>query len=93
MELYLGIALMVLGVVLLFIGRPPKSKSKSIHVQASGGSVAVGGVNKGSIANVNLGSPSPAPHGHKWLTVLAIVVEVIGMAVVLWHAWHMASAK
>lgn len=93
MELYLGIALMVLGVVLLFVGRPSKSKSKSLHVQASGGSVAVGGANKGNITSVNLGSPPPAPHGHHWLTWLAIGVELIGIAVVLWHAWHMASAK
>ena len=46
MELYVGLALMALGIVLLVLGR---SRSKTVRVAASGGSVAVGGKNTGSI--------------------------------------------
>ncbi len=88
MELYVGLALMALGIVLFFIGR---SKSKTVRVEASSGSVAVGGKNTGSITNLNVGTPPSAEHGVHSLTYLAIVVEIVGIAVTLWHAWHMAA--
>lgn len=89
MELYVGIALMVLGIVLFFGAR---SRSKTVRVDASNGSVAIGGNNRGSISNINIGKPPTASHGsHHWLTVIAIVVELAGMAVVIWHALHLAA--
>ena len=88
MELYVGIALMTLGIALFFISR---SKSKIVRVEASSGSVAVGGKNTGSITNLNVGTPPPAAHGSHLLTYLAIGVELVGIAVTLWHAWHMAA--
>lgn len=89
MELYIGLALMVLGVVLFLLGR--RAGSRSVRVEASGGSVAVGGSNKGSITNFNLGAPPPAPHGTHWLTWVAVVVELLGIGVTLWHALHLAA--
>jgi hypothetical protein len=91
MELYAGIALMVLGVVLFFIGRTPNSSSRAVHVTASEGSVAIGGNNKGDITNVNLGASQDKQHGTHWLTWVAIAVELVGIAVTLWHAWHLAG--
>lgn len=88
MELYVGLALMALGIVLFFIGR---SKSKAMRVEASSGSVAVGGKNTGSITNLNIGAPPTATHGSHSLTYWAIGVELVGIAVTLWHAWHMAA--
>lgn len=88
MELYVGLALMALGIVLFFIGR---SKSKTVRVEASSGSVAVGGKNTGSITNLNVGATPTAAHGSHSLTYWAIGVELVGIAVTLWHAWHMAA--
>lgn len=88
MELYVGLALMALGIVLFFIGR---SKSKTVRVEASSGSVAVGGKNTGSITNLNIGAPPTAAHGSHSLTYWAIGVELVGIAVTLWHAWHMTA--
>ena len=88
MELYVGLALMVLGIVLFFVGR---SRSRTVRVEASGGSVAVGGKNSGSITNLNVGAPAAAAHGSHSLTYVSIAVELVGIVVVLWHAWHMAA--
>jgi hypothetical protein len=88
MELLFGIALMGLGIVLFLVGR---SKSKAVQVEASNGSVAIGGKNSGTITNTNIGALTAAPHGTHWLTVLGIVVELAGMAVGIWHAWHLAA--
>lgn len=88
MELYVGLALMVSGIVLFFVGR---SRSKTVRVEASGGSVAVGGKNSGPITNLNVGAPAAAAHGSHLLTYVSIAVELIGIVVVLWHAWHMAA--
>lgn len=87
MELYVGLALMALGIVLFFAGR---SKSKTVRVEASSGSVAVGGENAGSITNVNVGTPPPAEHRSQ-ITYLATGVELVGIAVTLWHAWHIVA--
>ena len=88
MELIFGFALMGLGIV-LFLAR--RSKSKAIRVEASNGSVAIGGKNSGTISNTTIGALPVASHGSHWLTVVAIVVELAGMAVVIWHAWHLAA--
>lgn len=87
-ELIFGFALMGLGIMLFLVGR---SKSKTNRVEASNGSVAVGGKNPGTITNVNIGALPEASHGSHWLTVTAIIVELVGMAVVIWHAWHLAA--
>ena len=88
MALYVGLALMGLGIVLFVVGR---STSKTSRVEASGGSVAVGGKNTGSITNLNVGAPPVAARGSHSLTYVAIGVELTGIAVTLWHAWHMAA--
>lgn len=69
MELYVGLSLMVLGIVLFFVGR---SRSRTVRVEASDGSVAVGGKNSGSITNLNVGSPAAAAHGSHLLTYVSI---------------------
>jgi hypothetical protein len=95
MELFLGLALIVLGILLFIIDRwkskIDRSKSKTVGVEAIGGSVAVGGKNTGSITNLNVGAPLTAAHGSHSLTYWAIGVELVGIAVTLWHAWHMAA--
>lgn len=91
MELIFGFTLMGLGMLLFFVGR---SKSRIIRVEASNGSVAIGGKNSGTITNTIIGDAPAAPaasHGTHWLTVVSIVVELAGMAVVIWHAWHLAA--
>lgn len=88
MELIFGFALMGLGIVLFLVGR---SKSKTIQVEASNGSVAIGGKNSGTITNTIIGALPVASHGSHWLTVVSIIVELAGMAVVIWHAWHLAA--
>lgn len=88
MGLYVGLALMAVGVVLLFVGR---SKSKSVRVEANGNSIAVGGKNTGSITNTNIGTPPASVHSSHWLSKVAIGVEMVGIAVTLWHAWHLAA--
>ena len=88
MELYVGLALMAVGIVLFFVGR---SRSKTVRVEASGGSVAVGGNNSGSITSLNVGAPAAAAHGSHSLTYVAIAVELVGIIAVLWHAWHLAQ--
>lgn len=95
MGLYLGLALMTLGIVFFLIDRRKskvdRSQSKTVEVEATGGSVAVGGKNTGSITNLNVGAPVSAAHGSHSLIYWAIGVELVGIAVTLWHAWHMAA--
>lgn len=85
----LGVLLIVLGIILLVLGF---KRNKKVSVQASEGSVAIGGDNSGTILNIGNNSSAPAPtksHGHG-LTYLGIIVELIGIGVTLWHAYHMA---
>ena len=82
MELVFGIALMVLGAVIFLAGR---TKSKTVHVEASNGSVAIGGKNSGRITNTNIGAQPAASHGSHWLTVVSIVVELAGIGLTVWH--------
>lgn len=88
MGLYVGLALMAVGIALFLVGR---SKSKSVRVEAHSGSIAVGGKNTGSITNTNIGAPPAAAHGSHGLTKVAIGVELVGIAVTLWHAWHLSA--
>ncbi|HXP41430.1 MAG TPA: hypothetical protein VN833_14290 [Candidatus Acidoferrales bacterium] len=86
--LALGVALMIAGIVLLLIGR--KGGPKNTSVTATGGSVAIGGSNTGQITNINRTSLKTSGHGGHGITILAIIVEILGMGVVIWHAWHLA---
>jgi hypothetical protein len=80
----LGIAIMIAGALLIIVGQLlPKRPS----VQASKGSVAVGGQNLGSITNINSDSKHAAG-GHS-ITIIAIFVEIIGIAVMIWHVIHL----
>ena len=87
-ENILGIGLMVVGAVLFIFGRMT-SKRSSVH--ASGGSVAIGGDNSGSITNLNTNSQKEHGRGAHGITVLAIIVEIIGIAVIIWHVKHLAG--
>jgi hypothetical protein len=87
-ELFFGIALMCLGIAFFIAGR---IKSKNVRVEASNGSVAIGGRNSGPITNTTISAQPAVTHGSHWLTILSIVVELAGMAVVFWHAWHVAA--
>lgn len=89
MGFYVGLALVALGILLFLVAR---AKSKTVRVEARSGSVAIGGNNRGAITNTNIGTPTAEAHGsHHWLIVVSIVVELAGMAVVVWHAWHLAA--
>jgi hypothetical protein len=77
---------MVVGVLLFAAGRRKRSSAV-----ASNGSVAVGGNNSGSIINVNQPSAPPSHSGSHGLTIAAIVVELFGIGVTLWHAYHLAG--
>lgn len=88
--LLLGIALIIAGAVLIAAGT---RKTNKTEVSANGGSVAVGGNNSGPIINTNINAPEKiqTSSGHQMLTVLGIGVEVIGIAVTIWHAIHLAA--
>lgn len=83
-----GIGLIVLGIVLFLIGR---RLSRRNTVSADRGSIAIGGSAYGPITNLNTGTgrehSGSAPH---WITIVAIVVEIAGIAVTIWHALHLA---
>lgn len=87
--LLIGLVLVLLGIVLLLVGRRKRGGGGRPTVSASQGSVAVGGssnapiINSGTIA-------SPEPEGH-WLTVVGIIVELGGIAAVIWHATHLGG--
>jgi hypothetical protein len=83
-----GLGLMVAGAVLFLVG---KLRTKRATVHASKGSVAVGGDNAGQITNVNVGSHNKKSAGESGLTLTAIVVEIIGIIVTIWHALHLAA--
>lgn len=86
MGIYVGLGLMVVGVLLFSVGRRKRSSAVS-----SEGSVAVGGNNSGSIVNINHISAPPSHSGGHGLTIAAIIVELVGIGVTLWHAYHMAA--
>jgi hypothetical protein len=86
--LFCGIALMLIGAALYAVGRGSARRS---NVHANDGSVAIGGDNSGPISNTKVGGPRPENAGHNSLTTLSIAVEVIGIAVTVWHAIHLAA--
>jgi hypothetical protein len=86
--LHLGLGLMALGIVIFVFAR---ARSKTSSAQASGGSIAVGGNNSGQISNVSVNSQEKAHGSGHSLTIFAIVVELAGIAVTIWHAMHLAS--
>lgn len=91
MLLWIGLALVVLGVLLFLVGR-------RANVSASSSSVAVGGGNKGVIINqnnsMNVGQPAQHGAGHgKGLTYVSIVVELAGIATTLYHLYHQSLPK
>lgn len=87
-ELYIGIGLIVLGFLLflfIFLSRKPS-------VSADGGSTAMGGSNSGIVLNTNINQPKEEKHsGGHGLTIVAIIVEIVGIGVTLWHAFHLAA--
>jgi len=84
--MYVGLGLVVVGVLLFVAGQRKRRSTVS-----SNSSVAVGGNNSGSIVNVNQSSAPAAHSGGHGLSIAAIIVELIGIAVTLWHAFHLAS--
>ena len=84
-----GIGLMVVGTAL---GGFAFQRRKRVTVQASNG-IAIGGDVEGSlVVNQSPASPAPAKHGGHGLTIIAIVVEIVGIVVTLWHAYHLAAS-
>ncbi len=77
---------MIVGGLLFLLSR----RSRRTSVKADRGSVAIGGSNLGSVTNINLGSEQTHTSGHA-LTYISIVVELIGIAAVIWHATHLAA--
>jgi hypothetical protein len=84
--IYVGLGLMVVGILLFAVGRRKRSSTVS-----SNGSVSVGGNNSGSIVNINQPSAPPNHSNGHGLTIMAMIVELVGIGVTLWHAYHMAA--
>lgn len=72
---------MVVGMALFAFTR---TRRKGNSVNARGGSVAVGGNNSGTITNINHVS-----EGSHTITIISIIVELVGIGVVIWHAMHL----
>ena len=87
-EYFLGIGLMVVGAVLFYFGRV---RAKRISVHANSGSVAVGGNNSGAIVNTNINQPDKGHTSGHAITVIAILVELAGIAVTVWNAISLAA--
>lgn len=82
--LLVGIGGIVAGLV-IYLCRPKAGRDDR--------SISIGGNNTG-IANsghINVGNPNAhanKPHSHL-ITWIAVVVEIIGIGVTLWHAYHL----
>lgn len=87
-SIYFGIGLIVLGLVIFFVGRFGGNRSSA---QASNGSVAIGRDNSGPVANINIGEAEKKGHGGHGITAVAIIVELLGIGVTLWHAFHLSA--
>lgn len=81
-----GLGLIVMGILLFAIGRRKRNGTIASH-----GSVAIGRDNSGSIFNINQLAPQSGHSGGHAITILAIFVELIGIGVTLWHAYHLAA--
>ncbi|TXH65485.1 MAG: hypothetical protein E6Q88_13730 [Lysobacteraceae bacterium] len=86
--LVVGIAMIVIGTILLVVSLV---RRKRVTVQASNGIAIGGSVNNSTVISQSRSSEPQSKHGGHGLTIVAIVVEPVGIAVTLWHASHMAS--
>jgi uncharacterized membrane protein len=87
--LLIGVILILLGIVLLLVDRQNRRRGRRSTVSASHGSVAVGGNSNAPIINASTVA-GPEPSGHL-LKVIGIIVELGGIAAVIWHATHLAG--
>jgi nitrate reductase gamma subunit len=87
--LHIGVIIILLGIVLLLVDRRNHSRGRRSTVSASHGSVAVGGNSNAPIINASTVA-KPEPSG-RWLKVIGIIVELGGIAAVIWHATHLAG--
>jgi hypothetical protein len=83
-----GIAMIVIGTILLVVSL---MRRKRVMAQAHGGIAIGGSVKNSTVISQSRSSTPHAKHGGHGLTIVAIVVELVGIAVTLWHASHMAS--
>jgi hypothetical protein len=81
-----GLGLIVMGLLLFVIGRRNRNGTIASH-----GSVAIGRDNSGPILNINQLAPQSGHSGGHAITILAILVELIGIGVTLWHAYHLVA--
>lgn len=81
-----GLGLIVMGLLLLVVGRRKRNGAV-----ASNGSVAIGRDNSGPILNINQPAPQSGHSGGHAITILAIMVELMGIGVTLWHAYHLVA--
>jgi hypothetical protein len=86
--LTIAVILIIAGIVLFITGR--RGSKNGASTTAIGGSIAVGGSSSGPITNINEGSGHGEKHGGHAITIIAIIVELIGIAVAIWHAFHVA---
>lgn len=84
--IYIGLGVMVVGALLFAVGR-----RKQNSVVSANGSVAVGGNNSGPIVNVNQPSTPPSHSNGHGLTILSMIIELVGIGVTLWHAYHLTA--
>ncbi len=82
---FVGIGLVVFGPLLFFVGR---CTSKRNTVSADRGSVAIGGNSYGPVANVNTAPDKGHGAGERWITIVAIITELAGIAAIIWHTFH-----
>jgi uncharacterized membrane protein len=87
--LLIGVALILSGLVLLFIDRRNHRRVRRSTVSASHGSVAVGGDSNAPIINVS--TVTNSDFGGHWLMVIGIIVELGGIVAVIWHVVHLGG--
>jgi hypothetical protein len=85
---FVGGGLVILGALLLLIGR---HRSRRSSVSASRGSIAIGGSSYGPVTNVNAAPDKGHGIGEHWITILAIITELAGIAVIIWHSFHVVA--
>lgn len=87
--LLIGIALIISGIVPIAVDRQNHRRGRRLRVSASHGSVAVGGNSNAPI--INAPTTASPKHGGHWLTVIGIIVELGGIAAVIWHTVHLGG--
>jgi hypothetical protein len=89
MSIYvLGLGLILLGVLLFLIGR---RRPRIGSVSATHGSIAIGGSSFGPVSNVSTAPDKSHGLGSHWITIAAIISELAGIAVTIWHATSSAA--